>query len=172
MSTLTAVYPGSFDPVTYGHLDLIQRSTKLFDHLIVAVVSNPGKTPLFTLRERLDLLHKTVEGRIQTTVEVDSFDGLLVDFMNRKNAHVVIRGFRAVSDFEFEFEMALTNRRLDKKIETVFMAPSEEHIFLRASLVKEIAQFGGSVSDFVPSIVEQQLHQKFQDLKLKQNQIR
>lgn len=160
MTHTVAVYPGSFDPVTYGHLDLIIRGVRIFKKLIVAVVSNPGKVPLFTIEERLEMLRETTKS-IDGKIAVECFDGLLVHFMREMNAHVVLRGFRAVSDFEYEFEMALTNRRLAGDVETIFMPPSEEHIFLRASLVKEIASCGGNVKAFVPPLVEQNLERKY-----------
>lgn len=150
------VYPGSFDPVTNGHLDLIHRGLQLFDRVIVAVVVNPNKTPCFPLEERLDMLRECTEPW-RERVEIDSFSGLLVRYMRKKNAKALMRGFRAVSDFEYEFEMALTNRRLDGDIETIFMAPSEEYIFLRASLVKEVASLDGDVDSFVPPNVARRL---------------
>ncbi|MEW6234785.1 MAG: pantetheine-phosphate adenylyltransferase [Candidatus Omnitrophota bacterium] len=161
MSHSIAVYPGSFDPVTYGHLDLIERGAKLFERLIVAVVSNPGKSPLFTLEERLAMLREAVKG-IEGDFIIDSFDGLLVHYMRMNHTHVILRGLRAVSDFEYEFELALTNRRMAQDIETIFMAPSEEHIFLRATLVKEISRLGGDVSAFVPPLVERRLMERRQ----------
>ena len=161
MTHSVAVYPGSFDPVTYGHLDLIERGAKLFERLIVAVVANPGKSPLFTLDERLTMLQEATKG-IDGDFSIDSFDGLLVHYMRMKEAHVILRGFRAVSDFEYEFELALTNRRMAEDIETIFMAPSEEHIFLRATMVKEIAMLGGPVSAFVPPLVERRLMERRQ----------
>jgi len=162
MSYSVAVYPGSFDPVTYGHLDLIERGAKIFDRLIVAVVSNPGKSPLFTLEERLAMLREAAKG-IDGDFVIDSFDGLLVHYMRMNDSHVILRGLRAVSDFEYEFELALTNRRMAEDIETIFMAPSEEHIFLRATLVKEISMLGGDVSAFVPPLVKERLVERRQE---------
>lgn len=160
-----AVYPGSFDPVTNGHLDLIQRCLTLFDKVIVAVASNLNKQPLFSLEERLDMLRCATKN-YNGTLEVDSFQGLLVHYMRNRNVNVVIRGLRAVSDFEFEFEMALTNRRMAHEVETLFLVPSEEYTFLRASLVKEVARLGGDVSSFVPHMVAQRLSEKFPHIKV------
>jgi len=143
-----AIYPGSFDPVTYGHLDLVQRGLKVFDRLVIAAVANPSKDPLFTLEERVEML-KEVTVHLKA-VTVESFGGLLVDYMRRYPGAVVLRGLRAVSDFEYEFQMSLTNRELDDGLETIFMLPSLEYTYLRASLVKEVAHLGGDVSRFVP----------------------
>jgi len=153
-----AVYPGSFDPVTNGHIDLIQRSAALFDKLIVAVLSNRGKTPLFSAEERAEMLEEVV--RDLKNVSVTSFDGLLVDFAEKIGASVIVRGIRAVSDYEYELQMALMNRRLSSKVETVFMLPAESYSFLSSKLVKEIAQLGGSIRGFVPADVEKRLCSK------------
>ncbi|MFH1743539.1 MAG: pantetheine-phosphate adenylyltransferase [bacterium] len=153
-----AIYAGSFDPVTNGHLDLVERALKVFDRLIVAVVANPAKDPLFTLEERVDMLSQVTQDMKAVTVE--SFSGLLVDFVKKCPGAVVVRGLRAVSDFEFEFQLGLTNRVLDEDIETIFMLPSLEYIYLRASLVKEVAQLGGDVSGFVPPLVKQRLAER------------
>lgn len=155
------LYPGTFDPVTNGHLDLLERGLNLFDHVIMAIAANPGKTPLFSLEERMELLRETALG-ISDRVEVDSFEGLLVDYFHQKNAVAVLRGLRAVSDFEFEFEMALTNRRLSEEVDTIFLTPAEEFFFLRSSTVKEVAKLGGDVSTFVPPVVEERLKEKYQ----------
>lgn len=160
MAETVAVYPGMFDPVTNGHLDLIERGVRIFDRLIVAVVSNPSKTPFFTIEERLDMLQEATRGI--PNVELDAFDGLLVRYVRQKNAQVILRGLRAVSDFEYEFEMALTNRHLDD-VETVFMAPSLDYIYLRARLVKEVARYDGNVSKYVPKYVEERLREKFRN---------
>ncbi len=154
-----AVYPGMFDPVTNGHLDLIERGAKIFDRLVVAVVTNPSKMPLFTIEERVSMLEKVTSNI--SNIELDSFSGLLVDFVRQKKANLILRGLRAVSDFEYEFEMALTNRKLACDIETVFMAPSLEYIYLRARLVKEVSKVGGDISDYVPEYVAQRLKEKF-----------
>jgi pantetheine-phosphate adenylyltransferase len=154
-----AVYPGSFDPITNGHLDVIERARKLFDEVTVAVAHNDEKQPLFTLQERLDLLAETV-GQIEH-VRIAQFDGLLVEFAAAQEANAVIRGLRAVSDFEFEFQMALMNRKLNGNVETIFLMPKEEYTYLSSRLVKEIARLGGDVSKFVPQVVAKALRQKF-----------
>jgi len=154
-----AVYPGSFDPVTNGHIDLIQRSAALFDQVIVAILRNTEKTPLFTVDERIEMLEKVT--RDMKNVSVTSFAGLLVDFVQQLGASVIVRGIRAVSDYEYELQMALMNRRLSNKVETVFMLPAESYSFLSSKLVKEIAQLGGSVHAFVPEDVEKRLSGKF-----------
>jgi pantetheine-phosphate adenylyltransferase len=154
-----AVYPGSFDPITNGHLDVIERARKMFDEVTVAVAHNDEKQALFTLQERLDLLHETV-GQIDH-VRIAQFDGLLVEFAAAQEANTVIRGLRAVSDFEFEFQMALMNRKLDGNVETIFLMPKEEYTYLSSRLVKEIARLGGDVSKFVPQVVAKALRQKF-----------
>jgi pantetheine-phosphate adenylyltransferase len=146
-----AIYPGSFDPVTNGHLDVIERARKLFDEVIVAVAHNDQKNPLFNLQERLDLLQATI-GRLKN-VEIAPLDGLLVDFAMARKATAVIRGLRAISDFEFEFQMALMNRKLNAKVETIFLMPKEEYTYLSSRIVKEIARLGGDVSGFVPPAV-------------------
>ncbi len=146
---ITAVYPGSFDPCTNGHLDIIKRSAKLFDKVYVAVLTNSAKNPTFTVEERIELLRKSVEEF--GNVEVCSFSGLLVDFMRSINSKVVIKGIRAVSDFEYEFQMALTNKALYPEVETFFLHTSQEYMFLSSSIVKEIAKYGGSLEGLVPS---------------------
>jgi pantetheine-phosphate adenylyltransferase len=154
-----AIYPGSFDPITNGHLDVVERAGKLFDEVVVAVAHNIEKEPLFTLEERLDLLRQTL-GK-QTRVRIGQFGGLLVDFAVAEQASAVIRGLRAVSDFEFEFQMALMNRKLQAVVETIFLMPKEEYTYLSSRLVKEIARLGGDVSKFVPSVVATALASKF-----------
>jgi pantetheine-phosphate adenylyltransferase len=149
--TRRAIYPGSFDPVTNGHLDVIDRARKLFDEVIVAVAHNDQKHPLFTLEERLKLLRSTV-GRWKN-VEIAPLDGLLVDFAVARKAAALIRGLRAISDFEFEFQMALMNRKLEATVETIFLMPKEEYTYLSSRIVKEIARLGGDVSGFVPAAV-------------------
>jgi len=153
-----AIYPGSFDPVTYGHLDLVARGLKVFDRLVIAAVANPSKDPLFSLEERVEMLKEATAHLKEVTVE--SFAGLLVDYMHRYPGAVVLRGLRAVSDFEYEFQMSLTNRELDDGLETIFMLPSLEYTYLRASLVKEVAYLGGDVSRFVPPQICQRLIQR------------
>jgi len=154
-----AIYPGSFDPVTNGHLDVIERARKLFDEVVVAVAHNDEKKPLFSLKERLDLLRETA-GRIDN-VRIAEFEGLLVEFAKAEKAGAVIRGLRAVSDFEFEFQMALMNRKLDAGVETIFLMPKEEYTYLSSRIVKEIARLGGNVSSFVPARVAKALSKKF-----------
>jgi pantetheine-phosphate adenylyltransferase len=151
----TAIYPGSFDPLTNGHLDVIQRATKLFDRVIVAVALSESKQPLFSLEERLELVRGSISHLAH--VEADSFDGLLVEYVNSRKAQAVIRGLRAVSDFEFEFQLALMNRKLDERIETIFMMPKDTYTFLSSRIVKEIARLGGDISSFVPAHVESAL---------------
>lgn len=154
----TAIYPGSFDPITNGHLDVIQRATKLFDRVVVAVASNQSKHPLFTLEERLTLVRNSIVG--MSNVEADAFDGLLVDYVRQRSAQAVLRGLRAVSDFEFEFQLALMNRSLNDNFETIFMMPKDTYTFLSSRIVKEIARLGGDVSAFVPEHVREALHVK------------
>src|SRR5213076_179682 len=154
-----AIYPGSFDPVTNGHLDVIERARKLFDEVIVAVAHNDEKQPLFSLEERLDLLQETA-GKTEN-VRIAKFSGLLVEFAGAQDAGAVIRGLRAVSDFEFEFQMALMNRNLNPKVETIFLMPKEEYTYLSSRIVKEIARLGGNVSTFVPACVVKALNGKF-----------
>jgi pantetheine-phosphate adenylyltransferase len=156
---IVAIYPGSFDPVTNGHLDLIQRASKLFNQLIVAITRNPEKDKaLFDLQERKEMLQAmTAEW---SNVSIDSFDGLLVNYVIQKNANVVLRGIRAVSDYEFELQMALMNRKLDQRVETIFMLPAEKYSYLSSRIVREIAHLGGPLTGFVPELVEQRLRQK------------
>jgi pantetheine-phosphate adenylyltransferase len=151
----TVIYPGSFDPMTNGHLDVVQRAAKLFDRVIVAVALNDSKNPLFNLRERLDLVTHCV-GHMPN-VETDSFDGLLVEYVEKQSAQAIIRGLRAVSDFEFEFQLALMNRKLNERVETIFMMPKDTYTFLSSRIVKEIARLGGDVSAFVPPRVREAL---------------
>jgi len=157
MSTL-AVYPGSFDPVTNGHVDIIARGGQLFDRIIVAILINAEKAPLFTIDERVEIARAVFKN--QRNVEVDTFDGLLVDYMERRQANVIVRGLRAVSDFEFEFQMALMNQRLKPQIETVFMMPAEQYTYISSRLIKEVFALGGRVQGLVPELVEQRLREK------------
>jgi pantetheine-phosphate adenylyltransferase len=154
----TVIYPGSFDPLTNGHLDLIHGAAKLFDRVIVAVAKSESKTPLFTLSERLALVTKSIQDL--PNVAADAFDGLLVDYVERSSGQAVIRGLRAVSDFEFEFQLALMNRKLNERIETIFMMPKDTYTFLSSRIVKEIARLGGDVSAFVPPQVQTALKEK------------
>jgi pantetheine-phosphate adenylyltransferase len=153
-----AIYPGSFDPVTNGHLDVIERARKLFDEVIVAVAYNEQKQPLFSLEERLELLQATIAE--QDGVQFAPMPGLLVDFAVQRNATAVVRGLRAVSDFEFEFQMALMNRKLEARVETIFLMPKEEYTYLSSRIVKEIARLGGDVAKFVPAAVADALRKK------------
>ena len=157
MSTV-AIYPGTFDPLTNGHVDIITRGVRLFDRIIVAVLVNAEKSPLFTVTERLEIARAVFTGL--PNVEVDTFDGLLVDYVERRGAQVIVRGLRAVSDFEFEFQMALMNRRLNDKIETVFMMPAEQYSYISSRLIKEVFSLGGRVHGLVPDMVEQRLRDK------------
>ena len=154
-----AIYPGTFDPVTNGHMDLIERGCRIFDEVIIAISSNPKKMPLFSPEQRLELMREVTKGNKQ--VRVEGFDELLVDFAIKQNARSIIRGLRAVSDFEFEFQLASANRRLDERIETVFLTPSEANNFTSSSLVREIARYGGDVSSFVAPAVKIALEEKF-----------
>ncbi len=154
----TVIYPGSFDPLTNGHLDVTQRAAKLFDRVIVAVAENESKKPLFSLKERTQMTTRCVAHL--PNVEVDHFTGLLVDYVERRSGQAVIRGLRAVSDFEFEFQLALMNRKLNERIETIFMMPKDTYTFLSSRLVKEIARLGGDVSSFVPEMVGRALREK------------
>jgi pantetheine-phosphate adenylyltransferase len=148
----TVIYPGSFDPLTNGHLDVIQRATKLFDKVIVAVADNENKHPLFTQQERVALVTGCVKHL--PNVEVDAFGGLLVEYAEKRSAQAIIRGLRAVSDFEFEFQLALMNRKLNERVETIFMMPKDAYTFLSSRIVKEIARLGGDISSFVPADVQ------------------
>ena len=155
----TAIYPGSFDPMTNGHLDLVLRASKLFDRVIVTIANNDAKQPLFTVKERQTMVQKAVCA--WPKVEVDSFQGLLVDYVERRAGDAIIRGLRAVSDFEFEFQMALMNRKLNERVETIFMMPRESYTFLSSRMVKELARLGGDVSSFVPAHVQAAMSKKF-----------
>ncbi len=154
-----AVYPGTFDPVTNGHLDLIQRCLRIFDEVIVAVAANPKKQPLFPLEERIAMLNTATNEYRHVVIE--GFAGLLVEYAKEKKAAGIIRGLRAISDFEYEMQMALMNRRLDSNVEAVFMMPSEEYSFITSTIVKEVASYGGDVSSLVPSVVVEKLKKRF-----------
>jgi pantetheine-phosphate adenylyltransferase len=154
-----AIYPGTFDPITFGHLDVIQRASELFDVVIVAVLENATKTPLFTKEERVEMIKEAVKSI--PNAEVDVFDGLLVEYAKRKGAIAIIRGLRAVSDFEYEFQMALMNRKISNGITTVFLMPHEKYTYLNSSIVRELARLNASVSDFVPQFVAEKLKEKF-----------
>jgi pantetheine-phosphate adenylyltransferase len=158
MKTSIAIYPGSFDPVTNGHLDLIERGEKMFDLVIVAVLKNTEKQPLFTVPERVEMLREVTSR--WSGVEVDVFDGLLVDYARKRGAGVILRGIRAVSDYEYELQMALMNRKLEPRLETVFMLPGQDYSYLSSKLVREVAQLGGPLNGLVPTVVEERLRAK------------
>lgn len=153
------IYPGTFDPITFGHLDVIQRASELFDVVIVAVLENALKKPLFTKEERVEMIKHSIQG--MTNVEVDVFEGLLVEYAKQKGAIAIIRGLRAVSDFEYEFQMALMNRKISNGITTVFLMPHEKYTYLNSSIVRELARLKANVSDFVPAYVAEKLKEKF-----------
>jgi pantetheine-phosphate adenylyltransferase len=153
-----AIYPGSFDPLTNGHVDIIERGARIFDQIIVAILANVEKTPLFSVAERVALIQDVFRDR--PNVQVDTFDGLLVDYAHRKRASVLVRGLRAVSDFEYEFQMALMNRHLAPEIETVFMMPAEQYTYISSRLIKEVFMLNGKIDGLVPPIVEERLHAK------------
>ncbi|GJQ19774.1 MAG: phosphopantetheine adenylyltransferase [Bacteroidia bacterium] len=153
-----AIYPGTFDPITNGHLDILDRAVKLFDKVIITIARNPSKSPLFSEEERLDMLREATKGH--RNVEVDSFEGLLVDYARSKQAAAIVRGLRAISDFEYELQMALMNRKLDAAVETVFLMPNEKYTYLNSSIVREISRHGGDVSEFVPPTVRRSLERK------------
>ncbi len=159
MSSKLAIYPGSFDPVTNGHIDIIVRGLKIFDRIVVGILNNPEKNPLFTVTERKAMLEASLKSF--ANVEVDTFDGLLVDYALQRGAQAILRGMRAVSDFEYEFQMALMNRRLNREIQTVFLMTGLRWIFTSSSIIKEAARFGGNINGMVPKIVNQQLQRKF-----------
>lgn len=155
---LTAIYPGSFDPVTNGHIDLIERASRIFNKVIVGVANNSQKTPLFSLDERMEMICQVTKK--WKNIEVEAFDGLVTEYARKKKVHVLIRGLRMISDFEYEFQMALTNRRLAPTIETVFLMPSENYSYLSSTLLKEAASLGADVSSFVPKSVEARLKER------------
>ena len=157
MPTL-AVYPGSFDPLTNGHVDIILRGARLFDRIVVAILVNAEKSPLFTMEERVDIIRTVFKNH--ANVEVDTFDGLLVDYVARRKAHVIVRGLRALSDFEYEFQMALMNQRLNEDIQTIFMMPAEQYTYISSRLIKEVFALGGRVHGLVPELVEERLRGK------------
>ncbi len=158
MSEILAIYPGSFDPLTHGHLDLIERGSRLFDHLVIAILTNIEKQPLFTVEERVEMLREATKG--MANVSVDTFSGLLVEYALRKKARAIVRGIRAFSDYEYELQMVLMNRQLEPNIETVFLTPAQAYGHISSRLVKEIFQHGGSVKGLVPPLVEERLRQK------------
>lgn len=156
-----ALYPGTFDPITYGHLDIIERASRLFDKIIITVASNPSKRPLFSAQERVSLIRESLADLNNGAIlEVETFNGLIVNFAKEKKAAAIIRGLRAISDFEYELQMALMNRRLAAEITTVFLMPHENYTYLNSTIVKEVAHLGGDISNFVPPIVEKKLKEK------------
>jgi pantetheine-phosphate adenylyltransferase len=159
MTKKIAVYPGSYDPLTNGHIDIIERGLKIFDKIIVATLKNPSKTYLFSLEERMQIMKKAFEKNDR--IEVDYFEGLLVDYLRKKNINTVVRGLRAISDFEIEFQMALMNRQIKPQIETIFLVPSVNYSFVSSRLVKEVYQLGGEIKTMVPAFVDQKLKEKF-----------
>jgi len=158
MKQLVALYPGTFDPITYGHIDVVRRATELFSRVVVLVARNSSKRPMFTVEERTAMIREVF--RRHPRVEVDAFNGLLVEYAKRRKASVIIRGLRAVSDFEYEFQMALTNRKLAPTIDTVFLVPHERYTYLNSTIVREVARLGGDVADFVPPGVRRRLLEK------------
>jgi len=153
-----AVYPGSFDPITNGHLDLLERGLKIFDRIVIAIAGNPGKSALFTLQERIELIKESMKGHpLESRVEVDTFQGLLVDYVKRVKAHAILRGLRAISDFEYEFQMALMNRKLSTEVETLFLMTGIRYIYISSSIIKEVVMSGGCVNGLVPEPVERKL---------------
>jgi len=154
----TAIYPGTFDPITYGHLDIIKRATQIFHQIIVVVSNNPNKNPYFSLEERRDFVQETVADL--SNVTVDTYNGLIVNYAKDKGASALIRGLRAVSDFEYEFQIALMNRKLMPELETVFLMPSEEYTYINSSIAKEVASFGGDVEQFLPAVVAKALKER------------
>ena len=162
MKKTTAVYPGFFDPITNGHLSIVSRGLEIFDKLIIAILNNPKKTPLFSVEERIAMIEKAVHQN--SKIEVDTFDGLLVDYAVHKNSNVVLRGLRALSDFEYEFQMALMNRKLNRDVQSIFLMTDYKWFYISSTIIKEAASFGGDVSGLVPGIVNQNLKEKFKKI--------
>ncbi|MEJ5347780.1 MAG: pantetheine-phosphate adenylyltransferase [Desulfosoma sp.] len=161
-----AVYPGSFDPITNGHLDLLERALKIFDRVIIAVASNPAKNPLFTLEERMDMIRRSlVDHPLRQRIDVDTFDGLLVNYVDRVGARAILRGLRAVSDFEYEFQMALMNRKLNNNIETLYLMTGMRWIYISSRIIKEVVVSGGDVKGLVPEVVEEKLIERLRGRK-------
>jgi pantetheine-phosphate adenylyltransferase len=163
MTERAAVYPGTFDPITNGHLSIVKRALKIFDKLIIAILHNPNKVPLFSIEERICMIRKVLKG--VRNVEVDAFDGLLVDYVVQKNANVILRGLRALSDFEYEFQLALMNRKLNRDVQSVFLMTDYTWFYTSSTIIKEAARFGGDVGGLVPNVVYQELREKYANLK-------
>ncbi len=163
MNEKTAIYPGFFDPITNGHLSIVERALKIFDKLIVGILSNPHKSPLFSIEERIYMIKQVLKG--EPNIEVDTFDGLLVDYAVRKKSSVVLRGLRALSDFEYEFQMALMNRKLNRDIQSIFLMTDYKWFYISSTIIKEAARFGGDVSGLVPEVVYKKLKEKFRNIK-------
>jgi pantetheine-phosphate adenylyltransferase len=163
MNAGKAIYPGFFDPITNGHLSIIQRALEIFDNLIIAILNNPQKKPLFTVEERMCMIRETVKS--MKNVEVDTFGGLLVDYAVQKGSNVVLRGLRALSDFEYEFQMALMNRKLNRNVQSIFLMTDYKWFYTSSTIIKEAASFGGDVSGLVPKLVNEKLKEKFANLK-------
>ena len=159
MSDRAAVYPGTFDPITNGHLSIVNRALKIFDKLVIAILNNPFKAPLFSIEERIDMIQKALKQK--TNVEVDSFDGLLVDYVVKKNSNVILRGLRALSDFEYEFQMALMNRKLNREVQSIFLMTDYKWFYTSSTIIKEAAGLGGDISGLVPAFVNEKLKEKF-----------
>jgi pantetheine-phosphate adenylyltransferase len=155
-----AIYPGTFDPITNGHLSIVRRALKIFDRVVIAILSNPQKTPLFTLEERIEMISEAVKDR--PNVEIDVFDGLLVDYAVKKQSNVILRGLRALSDFEYEFQMALMNRKLNRDVQSIFLMTDYKWLYTSSTIIKEAASFGGDISGLVPAIVCKKLKEKFE----------
>lgn len=161
MKEKVAIYPGTFDPITNGHLSIIRRGLDIFDKLVVALLVNPRKRPLFTVEERVDMIKEVTQD--MGNIEVDTFEGLLVDYAIKKGAKAIIRGLRAMSDFEFEFQMALMNRKLNRSVQSIFLMTDYKWLYISSSIVKEVASFGGDVSGLVPDVVYKKLREKFKE---------
>lgn len=163
MCKKTAIYPGFFDPITNGHLSIVKRGLEIFDRLVISILHNPQKAPLFSIEERIDMIRHTLHDN--PNVEVDTFDGLLVDYVIRKKSNIILRGLRALSDFEYEFQMALMNRKLNRDVQSVFLMTDYKWFYISSTIIKEAASFGGDVSGLVPEFVNQKLREKFPQAK-------
>ena len=163
MCEKTAIYPGFFDPITNGHLSIVTRGLDIFDNLIIAILNNPHKAPLFSIDERISMIKQAVKGK--SNIEVDTFDGLLVDYVVQKKSNIILRGIRALSDFEYEFQMALMNRKLNRDVQSVFLMTDYKWFYISSTIIKEAASFGGDVSGLVPKFVNNKLKEKFSTIK-------